>query len=187
MSWDSYETKKTCPCGVGTYTVVDRSNDWGQSDSQWVMDCPSCKMRYALHSFDIYPHGLHAIGHRWVLREDFELASNLKAQAESLMRLALERARERYLKNVCDYFSKMPKKKVWEKINSLIISYKSLGTFYRQTKGILLADYLSEEVFSESNISVVWFVLSHCDKEIEDILKDASALKEKSRGLLVGS
>lgn len=43
VSWDSFERKETCPCGRGTYKVVNSSNDWGQSRTGWHMDCGFCK------------------------------------------------------------------------------------------------------------------------------------------------
>ena len=66
MSWDSTETQKSCPCGTGTYTVIDRSDDWGRFETNWRMDCPICSKKYSLYTYAYYNSGIQEQRHKWV-------------------------------------------------------------------------------------------------------------------------
>ena len=66
MSRDSTETQKSCPCGTGTYTVIDRSDDWRRFETNWRMDCPICSKKYSLYTYAYYNSGIQEQRHKWV-------------------------------------------------------------------------------------------------------------------------
>lgn len=67
MSWDiDRETKHDCPCGESTYTIQERSDDWGRSDERWIMNCVKCKDLYKLKSDYIYRGGIEEEIKAWI-------------------------------------------------------------------------------------------------------------------------
>lgn len=45
MSWDYIEYTKPCLCEKGLISIVDGSNDWGQTSHDETILCPECKER----------------------------------------------------------------------------------------------------------------------------------------------
>lgn len=48
MGWDVTEYPGKCPCGKGTYTRQEWSEDWGRHRTEYHMDCPACQENYVL-------------------------------------------------------------------------------------------------------------------------------------------
>lgn len=185
MSWESNETKKPCPCGAGTYTVINRSDDWGRFETSWKMDCPICSKKYSLYTYDYYRSGLREQGHKWIEKEIYDKALDLTTKANAAKKDALRLAKERYLPVLEKKFSKSSKKEIWEELNANIKWYKSLGTFYKHTKGQEKRQYLSE-LFRDSDLASVLKVANVDDKEVESLLSNSSALESEAKALLHG-
>ena len=59
MGWEVAEQPAPCPCGAGTYTQLDWNEDWGRSRTEYRMDCPLCRKRYALWVIPAPPERRH--------------------------------------------------------------------------------------------------------------------------------
>ena len=147
------------------------------------MNCLSCHERYALHTFNCYPNGLHSEGFRWVLKERYERAQMLLRESDALKNRALEVARQRYLSGFLKRFDGASKKTVWTSLLLAIPYYKSLGTFYQHTKGCAQAEYLQQE-FSHHTFVVVSKILGVQDKELEDLQRESRGLSDQAETLL---
>ena len=185
MSWDSTETQKTCPCGAGTYTVIDRSDDWGRFETSWRMDCAICRAKYSLYTYDYCDSGLRGQGHKWVETTIYNESVKLSEKALAAKSDAVRLAKERYLPVLEEMFSKSSKKAIWQVLNENIKWYKSLGTFYKHTKNQEKHEYLAE-LFDHSDLLSVLKIANTEDKDIEKLLKDSSELESKSKALLYG-
>ncbi len=185
MSWESNETKKPCPCGAGTYTVIDRSDDWGRFETSWRMDCPICSNTYSLYTYDYYNSGLREQGHKWVQTEIYDRSIELKRRAKATKEAAVCLSKERYLPVLEEVFRKSSKKAIWQALNANIKWYKSLGTFYKHTKNQEKREYLSE-LFNHSDLASVLKVANAKDEEVERLLSNSSALESEAEALLHG-
>lgn len=185
MSWESTETQKPCPCGNSTYTVIDRSDDWGRFETNWRMDCPICSKKYSLYTYDYYNSGLHAQSHKWVETEIYTKSMELKRKAEAAKKEAVRLAKERYLSVLEEIFRKSSKKAIWQVLNENIKWYKSLGTFYKHTKNQEKREYLGE-LFNHSDLLSVLKIANAKDKNIESLLTDSSDMESESNALLHG-
>lgn len=186
MSWESTSTNHVCPCGKGVYVVTDSSDDWGRTKTQWSMDCPSCKQKYALHTFGYYRHGMPSEGHRWIDRQKYEEAMKLSKEARDSKNLAVSLAKKRYLSALNGKFEGCSKKAIWEVLHAHIKWYKSLGTFYQHTKGKSSLEYLGE-LFSEDHLDAIFKILNMSDSEIKALHARTLALEEKAQALLSAS
>lgn len=185
MSWDSTEAQKICPCGASTYTVIDRSDDWGRFETSWRMDCQICSEKYSLYTYDYYNSGLHGQGHRWVKTTIYNESVKLSEKAVAAKSDAIRLAKERYLPVLEEVFREGSKKAIWQVLNKNIKWYKSLGTFYKHTKNQEKREYLAE-LFDHSDLLSMLKIANAEDKDIEKLLKDSSALESKSKALLRG-
>lgn len=186
MSWEYSEATHVCPCGKGTYTEITGSNDWGQSSSAWKMDCPSCKLNYALYTYEYYRHGMRSGGHRWIKKQSYDKAMELLNQAEQLKDRAVTLARSRHLDALVAQFENSSKKAVWEALHANIKSYKSLGTFYQHTKGKNKREYLAE-LFSDHYLSDVFKIIRVSDEEIQELKTQEKNLEKEAETLLHGN
>ena len=183
MSWESAETKHTCPCENGTYTVIDSSNDWGQYELAWKMDCPECKKNYSLYTYSYYRSGLHNQGHRWIKTAVYEQAMELQNDARDSKDKAVDLARERYFNTLIERFSTSSKKAIWEVLQQNIRWYKSLGTFYKHTKGQEKHEYLGD-LFNVSELEAILKIVGVDDDEIANLLRASDQLEVKAKDLL---
>jgi len=183
MSWEYSETKHACPCGKGTFTETVGGNDWGQRSSAWKMDCPSCKLNFALHTYECFRHGMRSEGHRWIKRQSYDIAMELLDKAKHLKDRAVKLARCRYLNTLVAQFADSSKKAVWEALHTNIKWYKSLGTFYQHTKGKNKREYLAE-LFSEHHLIDVFKVIRVIDEEIHGLNAKIISLEKEAEILL---
>lgn len=184
MSWETLnESKKACPCGNGTYTIIQRMDDWNRLDSNWVMNCPECMAIYSLYSYNYYDSGIPTQGKRWVKKGAFEKSKKLQQEADKLKEKAVELAREKYFPLLIDKFSKSSKKEIWSVLNENIAWYKSLGTFYKHTKNRTTKDYLSD-VFDYRNLKSILKIVNIKDTEISDSLLKIDSLESEARDQL---
>lgn len=183
MSWEYFERKHACPCGNGTYTETTGSNDWGQNSSAWRMDCPSCKLNYALYTYNYYRHGVNSEGHRWVKKQSYDKAMELQHKAKELKDRAIALAKNRYLGAWVARFENSSKKAVWEILHANIKWYKSLGTFYQHTKGKNKTEYLSE-LFNDHHLDDVFKIILISDKEIQALIAEEANYKKEAESLL---
>lgn len=186
MSWEYSETKHVCPCGKGTYTETTGSNDWGQSSSAWKMDCPSCKLNHALHTYEYFRHGMRSEGHRWIKKQSYDKATELLNKAKHLKDRAVKLARSRYLNTLVAQFENSSKKAVWEALHANIKWYKSLGTFYQHTKGKSKREYLAE-IFSDHHLNDVFKIIRVSDEEIHGLNAQVENLEKEAETLLHGN
>lgn len=185
MSWESNETEKPCPCGKSTYTVIDRSDDWGRYETHWRMDCPICEKTYSLYVYDYYRSGLPEQGHKWVEKGIYDQSMELEGRSKAAKNQAVRMAEDRYLPVLVDMFSNSSKKSIWQALSANIKWYKSLGTFYKHTKNKEKEEFLSE-LFSYSDLLSVLRVANAEDEEIKELLKSASAFESEAKALLHG-
>jgi len=183
VSWDSFESKETCPCGRGTYRVVLSSNDWGQSRTEWHMDCRSCKSAYSLHTFEYYSNGLRDEGHAWVRTGPYKEAKQLEREALAVKEQALALAKKKHLGSIVARLDGISKKRIWSAIHAAVPNYKSLGTFYLHTKGMVTRE-IASTLFSDFELQAVWKLLGVQDKEVTQMLASAASLQKKSEVLL---
>ena len=144
MSWESTETKRPCPCGKSTFTIVDRSDDWGRFESHWKMDCPDCRNRYSLYTYGYYRSGLYQEAHRWIDKEKYDEAQKLEEESKKTQKVAVALSVERQLPVLMELFDTKSKKAIWETLNKHIKPFKSLGTFYQHIKGKEKYEYIKE-------------------------------------------
>ena len=185
MSWDSTETQKSCPCGTGTYTVIDRSDDWGRFETNWRMDCPICSKKYSLYTYAYYNSGLREQGHKWVETTIYNEAMKLNKMAKDTKRKAVLLAKERYLPVLEEMFRKSSKKAIWKALSENIKWYKSLGTFYKHTKNQDKREYLGE-LFHQAELMSVLRIAHVEDDDIKKLLRDSSSHESESKALLHG-
>lgn len=183
MSWESSETKFTCPCGSGTYTETHHSNDWGQSRFTWEMDCPSCKLNYSLHTYDYYEHGMRNEGYRWIKKPSYDKAMELLQKANELKDHTISLAKNKYLDVLVAQFENSSKKAVWEVLHANIKRYKSLGTFYNHTNGKNKYEYLGE-LFCDHYLDDVLKILHVKDKEVRELRTEEKNLEKAAERLL---
>lgn len=70
MSWEvDHEEIKNCPCKKGSYTIQQRSDDWGREDEKWIMNCPYCKQNYKLEATNYHEKGIQLFEYKWVKKE----------------------------------------------------------------------------------------------------------------------
>jgi hypothetical protein len=186
MSWEYSEAKHACPCGHGTYTETTGSNDWGQSSSGWKMDCPSCKLNYALYTYEYYRHGMRSEGYRWISKQSYDKAMELLSKVERLKNRAVTLASSRYFDTLVTQFENSSKKAVWEVLHANIKSFKSLGTFYQHTKGKNKREYLAE-LFSDHQLGDVFKIIRVSDEEIQKLRTQAKTLEKEAEQFLHGN
>jgi hypothetical protein len=183
MSWDSIETQKTCPCGDGTYVVIDRIDDWGRTETNWHMNCQTCQEKYSLYTYYGYDSGPREQRCKWVETTIHNESVKLKKKAETAKHNAAQLAKERYFPVLEKMFEKSSKKAIWKVLNKNIKQYKSLGTFYTHTKSQEKCEYLAA-LFDDSDLFSILKIANAEDKDIEKLLNDSSALESKSEALL---
>lgn len=183
MSWDSTETKRPCPCGKGTFTIVDRSDDWGRSESHWKMDCPDCRKRYSLYTYGFYRSGLYEECHRWINKGKYDEARKLQEESKRTQKIAVELSVERHLSALMTLFDAMSKKAIWETLSKHIKPFKSLGTFYQHTKGKEKYEYL-KELFYFSNLRALLQTAEADDGEIKELIEKSELLESRAKSLL---
>lgn len=183
MSWDSTETKRPCPCGRGTYTIVDRSDDWSRFESHWKMDCLDCKENYSLHTYGYYHSGLYEEGHRWVEKGTYDEAQKLQKESKRIQNIAVDLSVDRCLPAFMDLFDAKSKKAIWERLSQYIKPFKSLGTFYQHTKGKEKYEYL-KELFCFSHLLALMQAAEVEDNEIKELINKAESLESRANGLL---
>ena len=166
MSWDeSNPIRHKCPCGRGTYTERFSSNDWGQSRTEWAMDCPSCKKDYVLHTYEYYHHGLCETGHRWIKKDIYKKANGLEKSAKRLIGDAVHLAQSRYEDRWLAHFKDKTKKEIWAELTRNGEKYPSLGTFYKHVGSEGMSAYLSR-YFEKEHILDIFRILNISDDKI---------------------
>lgn len=183
MSWESKETKKNCPCGKGTYTVIDRSDDWGRFETRWQMDCLECKVNYSLYEYYYHKSGLAEVGFKWVEKAKYKEAMSLKNKALELRIESDQLTKKIYLPVLLEMFSKSSKKSIWETLKSKNRGFVSLGTFYKHTKGKTKEEYLSE-LFNVNTLETVFSLVSIDNAGIDSLVQRAEEFERDASKLL---
>lgn len=183
MSWDKTETIQSCPCQVGTYTIIDSNSDWGQNNVTWIMNCPDCQINYTFYSQSYYRSGFEEQARRWVKTSSYKEALAFKEKANTLELQALNSAKEQHIDKLIEHFSTSNKKYIWEVLQKYIHNYKSLNTFYKHTKGMKKSEYIGD-LFNKNDIKSVFKIICVTDVEFERILQVSEELKQKAESLL---
>jgi len=136
MSWEEdFRNRYPCPCGKGEYEEIHYSDDWGRTETRYVMLCPSCKEKYVYDHTVIPGHPGDEIERGWVLKSVLEAEHKHRKSVE-------EKAKTLYFKLWKKKFKSLrTKKQMWEILTLNGKYYPSLGTFYKHTKG-----YTQEEM-----------------------------------------
>lgn len=68
MGWEIDWIKKyPCPCGKGEYEEISKSNDWGNSESEYNMLCVECRAKYYYSHEIIHGHPGNFVEKGWTL------------------------------------------------------------------------------------------------------------------------
>lgn len=149
------------------------------------MDCPSCKLNYALHTYSYYSHGMSSEGHRWIKRPSYNKAMELLENAKESKDSAIALAKTRYLGVLVAQFENHSKKAIWEVLHTNIKSYKSLVTFYQHTKGMDRTDFLSK-LFNGHDLDGVMNIINVNDQEIQELRAKGGSCEKEAESLLCG-
>lgn len=183
MSYDSISSKHTCPCGKGTYTEIEKFNDWSQCDSNWIMDCTDCSSMYRLHTYSKPNSILYERCQRWIKNSTFEKAEFLMAQSNNLQIEVVELSVQQYLPTLCLLFEGMTKKEIWKILHKNIKPFKGLSQFYKDINGRSNSEYL-HNLFTFYNIPFILKILNENNPEIEDLINKSNELNLKARNIL---
>ncbi|MDD4959372.1 MAG: hypothetical protein PHS51_08480 [Gallionella sp.] len=131
MSWeDSSPIARPCPCGMGQYFRIIRSDDWNRYEEQWEMHCPSCKKKYGLYAKNYSRKGMVSPYQCWLphlVLEELAVATEELKQAEKTLSAY---ATAHYQEQWNNHFIGKKKKTVWRELTEDGKCYPSLSTFY---------------------------------------------------------
>ena len=167
MSWEeSPPIVRPCPCGIGHYTIIERTDDWGRSEERWEMQCQSCVENYGLFSFDYNRKGIVSTSRNWIPRQlSNELAtmeSTIEREKENLSAFAMTEFLERWKQ----HFKGKTKKAIWRELTQDGARYPSLPTFYLHIRESNLEQQLAR-YFDYREIATVIRILQLNHPEID--------------------
>lgn len=183
MSWEESEPiKRPCPCGVGHYLVIERSDDWNRFEERWEMHCPDCVATNDLYARDYTRKGITATYRGWVPRSVLlELAAATAAVDEAkkcLTAYAVEAVGERW--NA--HFAGKTKKTVWRELTEHGKHYPSLGTFYVHVRDADLARVL-KRYLEPRDLPTVVRILGLSGSELAMRIAEAERMERDLREL----
>ncbi len=83
MSWEECKREcRSCPCGNGHYTVINRSDDWGRSEENRIMECSRCAATHGLYTYYQQPKGVSEIHYLWVSKQLLDELASLNKHNE---------------------------------------------------------------------------------------------------------
>lgn len=96
MGWDVTEYPHPRPCGQGTYTRQEWSEDWGRHRTEYRMDCPACREHYVLWVVPAPIERRHKDSDwaTWLPRATEHERRSLEQQAREAREAVLELARQ---------------------------------------------------------------------------------------------
>jgi hypothetical protein len=135
MSWeDDRVEKRPCPCDKGHYTVTYRSNDWGQHDERWSMDCSQCRKTHGLYQYIINWKGMHERYSVWAPTQDLRELDELRKALEQQQIGIATHLKTQYEDRWIEHFAGKSKKATWAELTDEGSSYPQLSTFYNHAR-----------------------------------------------------
>lgn len=156
MGWDYDEYTKPCPCGKGLIKVVNRSNDWGQTEHYETILCADC-------------------------RERDEMERNAKKERKRVayykISIVLDYFKENYLERLVNIFADAKSKKsIWKLAHEIGLETNSESKFYKHTrsKTIVIEDYVKENTVWR-NLKKLASYLQVKDSKFDELYNDAAS------------
>jgi len=179
MSWEeSAPSKRNCPCGIGLYLVIDRSDDWGRHDERWEMHCSACREEYGLFSQHYNRKGMSCTFRGWVRKEIIDDLHATFVRLETAKKKLADRMYSRFRSVWIDHFHRKTKKATWSELTENGKRYPSLSTFYTHVRESSLDDVL-EGYFRYPSLQTVIRVLKVRDSDFHAKLAEIGALEKE--------
>lgn len=179
MSWEESEpATRLCPCGVGHYTVIARSDDWGRSDERWEMHCVSCRANYALYTYHHNRKGLIETYYGWLPVVFMHELTALETAIEGEKSQLTEYANKHYGERWHNHFNGKPKKTIWRELTQEGKEYPSLSTFYSHARNSSLPSLLNN-YFRYREIQTVIRVLELNDGNLDALIEHIQKLEKE--------
>ena len=183
MSWEEMSRDRNpCPCGQGTYSIINEMDDWNRSRSRWQMDCPKCKTEYQLYSRGGYDSSrLPTTHYLWVKKEQLLKHKKLIEQSKKSYDRAIVLAFNRYFETWIQFFKNKNKKEIWSTLTNKGETYPALGTFYKHLKDDGTERYLKRFFENENNRALQ--VLGIIDNEILTLKNQSESLHDEANNI----
>ena len=108
MGWEVMKRPAACPCGAGLYQRLDWEEDWGRSRTDYQMDCPRCRERYALWVIPAPPERRHEDSDwaAWIPKEQDAQRLALAQQVRDTRQAALDVAWKAFGQQLLDHIAR---------------------------------------------------------------------------------
>lgn len=167
MSWeDSPPTYYRCPCGLGTYSIIHRGDDWGRFDERWEMQCSTCAAEYGIYVTSSNRKGMWVTHHAWVPRKALAEVEQEKKRNEACKRAVADYMQSRTRHSWLTHFGGRKKAEIWSEITQDGAEYPALQTFYKHVRDSSLEQVLCHYLRFE-DVATVLRILGPDPKLVE--------------------
>jgi hypothetical protein len=164
---------------MGRFTITYRSNDWGQHDEQWAMQCSRCKTTHGIYRHGYTDRkGIHAVDFLWApkqhLRELADLEKTIRNQKDELATYLAKQYGARWLK----HFEGASKKTTWAELTADDRNYPQLSTFYGHVRSDGL-EHVLKGYLQYDKVETVTRILHPEDAELAARVRQIRDLKSE--------